>query len=468
MNLIDGPAEGIQKRFSHRQLEIGYLFVFFTIFASLASLFPFSGDDWNWGSPVGIDRLLSLFDGLNGRYAGNVAVLLLVRGTALTPMVTAAVVTVTIYLVLDLTENRTRIGYSVITFLFLGMPQGMWRQSIVWVSGFANYALATLCMLTYLRAAKRDWRQQRRRNGSVGHYALIFVFGFCSQLFMEHVSTYLVVASIVYLVAYRLEFRAFSLSGICWFVAFLSGAVVMFSNTAYRVAASSSNNYQKIASESAESRLTHVLSKFTTVISQSAVTQNTNMNLVLVLLMCVALASARALTTGRKVIVWSPIAAFLVLTAVLRASYGYASWLSLAGWLGVAAALMLLALLATAAVVIVDGERRAILYICCGSVLMLVAPLTLVEPIGPRCFYPSYVIFLIAVSVLLKHLQGVANGLVSAFVPFVSVLALALLASDFWVYSVVYQASEKRLSQARAAVAEGATTVTLKRLPFKN
>lgn len=468
LSSIDGAVELVQPRLSHRQLEIGFLLVFFVVFASLAFLFPFSGDDWGWGSQVGVDRLQSLFQGLNGRYAGNVAVLLLTRGAILTPMFTAAVVTATIYLVLDLAENRTRLGYSVVTLLFLGMPQGMWRQSIVWVSGFANYALAALCVLVYLRAVKCDWRQIGRRAKVGGHYARIFVFGFISQLFIEHVSIYLIVASIAYLVAYRLKFRAFSASGICWCVAFLSGAALMFSNGAYHAAANSSNPYQEIATEFSESGMTNALSKFTTVIGQLAVTQNTYMNLVLVLLMCLALTSARGLTTGRKVVVWSPIAAFLVVTAVLRASYGYVTWLGVAGWLGAAAALLLLALLATAAVVMVDGERRAMMYLCCGSVLVLVAPLTLVEPIGPRCFYPSYVIFLIAVGVLLKDLQGAANSVVWALVPFFSVLAVALLASDFWVYAAIHQASEKRVSLARAEVAKGATSVTLRRLPFTN
>ena len=52
-------------------------------FGFLAFLFPYSGDDWAWGSIMGITRLETFFDNYNGRYLGNLLVMAITRSKAL-------------------------------------------------------------------------------------------------------------------------------------------------------------------------------------------------------------------------------------------------------------------------------------------------------------------------------------------------------------------------------------------------
>ncbi len=54
-----------------------------SFFLLLSFFFPYTGDDWAWGSSIGIQRLMTGFDNYNGRYAGNVLVLLLTRSKLL-------------------------------------------------------------------------------------------------------------------------------------------------------------------------------------------------------------------------------------------------------------------------------------------------------------------------------------------------------------------------------------------------
>lgn len=57
-------------------------FIYFCVwggFALLAFLFPYTGDDWMWGSSAGIRLLQKGFAGYDGRYAGDLLVLLLTR-----------------------------------------------------------------------------------------------------------------------------------------------------------------------------------------------------------------------------------------------------------------------------------------------------------------------------------------------------------------------------------------------------
>ena len=60
------------------RIWVRYL-VCFLVCAVLAWFFPYSGDDWAWGSEIGADRLRSWFEMYNGRYVGNLFVLAMTR-----------------------------------------------------------------------------------------------------------------------------------------------------------------------------------------------------------------------------------------------------------------------------------------------------------------------------------------------------------------------------------------------------
>ena len=55
----------------------------FGLIAILCYLFPYTGDDWAWGSKIGIDRLNNWFENYNGRYVGNLIVLAMTRSNLL-------------------------------------------------------------------------------------------------------------------------------------------------------------------------------------------------------------------------------------------------------------------------------------------------------------------------------------------------------------------------------------------------
>ena len=73
--------------------EFMFCGIFFLIAVCLVYLFPYSGDDWAWGSSLGIDRLNKWFDNYNGRYAGNLLVLALTRSNILKTIIIAIALT---------------------------------------------------------------------------------------------------------------------------------------------------------------------------------------------------------------------------------------------------------------------------------------------------------------------------------------------------------------------------------------
>ena len=59
----------------------------FFVLCALCFLYPYTGDDWAWGSSIGIERLNTWFDNYSGRYFGNLIVLALTRSNILKTIV---------------------------------------------------------------------------------------------------------------------------------------------------------------------------------------------------------------------------------------------------------------------------------------------------------------------------------------------------------------------------------------------
>lgn len=78
----------------------------FLLIALLCWMFPYTGDDWTWGSQIGIDRLNVWFYAYNGRYVGNLVVLALTRSNILKMLVMAVCLTGIIYLVEHISKKK--------------------------------------------------------------------------------------------------------------------------------------------------------------------------------------------------------------------------------------------------------------------------------------------------------------------------------------------------------------------------
>ena len=194
----------------------------------------------------------------------------------------------------------------------------------------------------------------------------------------------------------------------------------MFSNGAYGAAMGAGGGYQHVQADAGTLRFGTIFHKVTEVISTSLVTQNTLVNAALVLLVCLLVsASGQTLRNLPKLCVLASATAFLVLTYLLTAAEGYTTALISYGLAAMAAGMLLLALCLTAHFFFRDPARRAMLYAACASVAVMAGPLTLVEPVGPRCFYPTYVFFLGIVSLLLKEATAAVPAGRDQLVPFV-------------------------------------------------
>ena len=126
----------------------------FVFLITLCSLFPYTGDDWAWGSKIGLERLYNGFNDYNGRYGGNLIVIALTRIFVIRNVTMAGTILGIIYLCEKIIEKNNKNLFLLATFLFLAIPKLVFRQAIVWTSGFANYAISIFLVIIYVYLIK--------------------------------------------------------------------------------------------------------------------------------------------------------------------------------------------------------------------------------------------------------------------------------------------------------------------------
>ena len=208
----------------------------------MAAQIPYTHDDWNWGIAAGLRHLLSA--DINSRYAGNLLVILLTRSPVLKTLVMGSVFTAIPLLGASLApvcagadagevrSETLRIVLFLTGFLFfLLCRDALWAQTSGWVSGFSNFVMSGLLLLLFYRIVYAGMSGGAAVRASA--VAVCFFFGVLIQLFLENLSLYFLGFSLasVLLCAVRRQ-RSAPLAAV--FAGTVAGAVLMFSSGIYR------------------------------------------------------------------------------------------------------------------------------------------------------------------------------------------------------------------------------------------
>ena len=203
-------------------------------FAFLAYLFPYTGDDWAWGSSIGIERLKIFFAGYNGRYVGNLLVLLLTRSKLLDVVVMAASFTLVCILSYAYSEERSKSSLLLAAVLLFLMPKEMWAQVAAWTAGFTNYVPSALISVAYLIYSKEITGEKLSdRKDTWGHSLWLFIAGFCGALFVESITVFHICLSAAVIAYMFLRFRKCRRGHVGFLTGTLVGTLAMFSNSTY-------------------------------------------------------------------------------------------------------------------------------------------------------------------------------------------------------------------------------------------
>ena len=223
------------------------LYIFAAAFFALFYYFlPLSGDDWAWGSQIGLDRLASGFEGYNGRYLGNILIILITRFVFLKVLVCSAFMLLLVFILGKIFDSFNYIKSSSLNFMIafsfvflLALPNQIsfggvqpfqiFGSTVAWLSGFTNYVVPSVLILVayYFIICTRVQ--------SAPLYVLLFFIGAASCLCVEHYTLFCLLFG-AGAAAYRYCFKKrLCKKSLSFFLGSAAGATLMFTNSSYRL-----------------------------------------------------------------------------------------------------------------------------------------------------------------------------------------------------------------------------------------
>jgi len=382
--------------------EIYFYIVFFLLVLILCYLFPYTHDDWDWGSVTGLERLKNSFDNFNGRWLGNSLGMLLTRVRILKSITIASTLLAIIILIKKLiNSDKKYIPYFVI-ISFLLMPVRMFAQSFAWTVSFANYVPPVLIALFIIYKNKSVF-QEKKEEISNKWILPFLLLGFMGTLFMEHLTIYLVVLGIFLLVVDFVKNKKIMLANIFYLIGSIAGSILMFSNTGYRTLFGEGDGYRSIEDGNIFIRsITTYFGEFKNLLVNNNFALNTILSILALILIYQFLKKNKKTVSPFKKITLK------VSSSILMFFLSYQFFLKMVANSnafirddfrrlieGILILGYALAIIATVLIAVLDKERRKRMLFEIGSIVMISAPLLIVKPIGPRCFFATYLFFTI-------------------------------------------------------------------------
>lgn len=457
----------INSTSGRRWIRILMYLSFLVVVAYLAYQLPYCHDDWKWGLPARLRLMKRWFRNYNGRYLGNITILLLTRSVA------AKVFIPTLWMIWLLkeidrglsekncSENKNSLFLLLLgIFLLTSLPQSLFQQTYGWFSGFANYVPPAILFLAWF-----NWTESIYTEGMVRESRwklLALPLGVATQLFCEHVTLFAVVYALWMVIYTKAKSGKVYLLHLLYLSGTVLGAVLMFSNTAYRADSGKISGYKSISAS-----LTVMVSQLRETVIDFLFINNWLLNSVLAITLIWLL-----IRRGKRSLADTAI-------AIIVCGYAfYSVWHSVCPeWVFFSnqavndsiELLMTLAFFVSVLLCIwrnVDPRHRlsiCILLLCSAAAA---APLMAVSPTGARCYYFCYVMQCMALLKLIQYLLQ-EKSLSLWYPALVAAVAVTVLGA---VYIRIYMANgvtdRYRQEQIEAAVESGAEEVVLPIMPY--
>jgi hypothetical protein len=469
---------GIDRLRLRQRLWLFYC-VLFLFLLLLCYLFPYMGDDWAWGSDLGLERLSTFFAGYNGRYSGNLLILALSRQRPLRALTEAAVLTGIISAVTYLAGGEKRNAAVLSSFLLLTCGRTLFRQSVAWASGFCNYVVPVLFILLYLccrKAVQPNSEHEKRKPSPALNVMLcagMLALSFVTSMFVEHVTIFVIVLAAATPVIEKIKYRRIQAFGAFYLAGALGGAALMFSNGAYDSIIDGADGYRTMAAGVAglTARVFYNAGTIFVETVKNNLVLNTVTTVLLSVLACRHLMSEprRGKASAIRLIVAYNIA--YVLYTFFAAVYP--KWKILLGYtLRFEILISFFYLLFTfllSMLCLKSRQRKLSILFCFACVAILTLPLFFVTPIGGRCFFPSYVIQILIACFISEEAISSAEKSAAAAMYARQILGLGVAAACVFrasIFGYVFKTELRRNGYVEEQLKEGRATVYVIALPY--
>ena len=455
--------------------NLGLTVSLFLIFAFFIYLFPYSGDDWAWGCKVGLERLQNNFDNYNGRYVGNLLVMVLTRSKFINMLFTAASLVCVCQFPKIFSSSKSILPYLFGTALFFLIPKAMLEQTVVWTSGFTNYVPSILLIFLYLILIKDIFEKTEQPKYHWTTHIIVFFIGFTSSLFMENVTLYSVAVSVLIIAFTIYKYKKIFLINLLYFISSVIGTCIMFSNSAYSTIAKGEDFYRTSGFN------------INTILEQSKIifqhyVENNFFLLLIFSSLCAVVYFIYTKTCNDKkynTLAFLSLLSNFILLFIIFQKKEFTGWVlnidykDYAHFTTIVFVLVAILYFATAAVVLLIGinsksvKTKALLLLI--SIPILIAPLVVVTPIGPRCLFPPFFLLIALCVLLFSYIQTTItfNKVTKSSIATVSLTYIAasliFLSS---IFTTIHAYDNKRIDYIRRQIDAGYTTVKVCKLPF--
>lgn len=389
----------------------------FTIFMMLIMivlcyLFPYSGDDFAWGTKIGLERLNIWFDNYNGRYSGNLLILLLTRSKLLR----IAIESVTIFLIIRymnlLSTKDKKDNKLLIVLMLLLMPVTIFRQTIAWASGFANYLIPILLILFFINSNKDLFIGKSNKKNEKKLVILFYFFAsFMGSMFIENITIYNFLLALTVVIFEKIKIKKISKSNIYYLIGAILGSIMMFTNSSYLSILNNKDGYRTIAQENI------IIRSIKTYLSElSGFIFNDNWLICSLICLLAIIVGIKFLTNNKKV---NKNMKFAVNASVVGATMFILNFLYInlksnnllfmknlfnEIYYATLGLIMVLSLLIITIFCIKNNETRNRIIFYITSLIIINVPLLIITPIGSRLFLTTYVFFILISLELINYI----------------------------------------------------------------
>lgn len=417
-----------------------WLYIIFILIMSM--IVVISWDDFFWGSHQATNLLNNHFDGYNGRYLGNLIIYFMTRSIFFRIIVYTLTNVGLAFIISKILSNKVRMEYIVL--ILLTLPIGIFRQTFGWFSGFANYNVSALFILTifYLvYVANRKWFIP---------FVLLFL-SFFSQFFVENISMVnIIISIIVTIVSLFVDKERLKLT-IPWAVGSISGFFIMFQNSAYH-----SNTSRSVSNIQLSQFYRHILQDWVELYVKESIVLIVLFSLILYVIF------NKNKWIQNYLIAFS---VYFVLRRYFNITYEQQPLYMLVFEL--ALVILFFIILVYAGLKELEGKPKELYFTFLLSSILMLAPFVVVTPFGPRNILLSYLMLGICLGILWEKLYPTIdvknidrlNQFISKIIIFVAMFYLIL-------YSINCFENHRRLTLIREAESTNQKEVEVRRLPF--
>lgn len=444
-----------------------WLFLFLAVLL-LCSLFPYTRDDFLWGSEWGIEMLHSGFRNYSGRYFGNTIVLLLTRSGVLRTLVMTGFLVGLDYMIVKISGCKWHLSLVIMALLFTS-PKIMLRECIVWTSGFCNYTTSVTMFILYIYLITVVFSDQNLtgRRHVVGS-ALLLVLGYLSAMIVEHVTIMQIVLGLGIACWAWIKKGKSKLLYFFYPLGSVLGAATMFSNGCYAAVAAGEDFYRSVPANITD-LFDRMCNQYFAIIGKQMILDSIILELfaaVIITMLCfqkIGEWKERRYVWGACVILIDFSALYGLLTRIntswseVRGSGNYID--------GLVNAVFWLALLSFTVLIDVEERKKARMLISLFGIACANASLLFVTPIRSRCFFVSYVLLIWYCSecISLFTLKQEVNVMTAG----ISCLAAGLVFyMNLNIYGTVYSQNKQRIALIRQAEKENLEEVVVPKLKY--